>query len=117
MSAPTSRPVSSRPERHGREGELRAGSAALVLATAALLCAALVWALAGKAIPAFAAGDASRVARLHSPIGYWNALALCADTALVLGIWAAVAASPRREARAAGGLLVYAAVLAGALTT
>jgi hypothetical protein len=84
---------------------------------AAVLGSALVWALAGKAIPALAANDAVRVARLHSPIGYWNALALLADASLALGAWLAVAAWGRRSGvRALGGALVYFAVLAGLLT-
>jgi tetratricopeptide (TPR) repeat protein len=84
---------------------------------ALVLGAALVWALAGKAIPALAANDASRVARLHSPVGYWNGLALLADAALALGLWLSLAAWARREVRAAGAGLVYVAVLAGLLTT
>lgn len=82
-----------------------------------VLGAALVWALAGKAIPGLVADDVSRVARLHSPVGYWNGLALLADGALVLGAWLAVAASRRREIRSAGVALVYVAVLAGLLTS
>src|SRR5437764_1276746 len=84
---------------------------------AAVIGAALVWALAGKAIPALASNDASRVARLHSPVGYWNGLALLADAALALGLWLAVVASGRREVRAAGRALVYLAVLSGLLTS
>jgi len=83
---------------------------------AGVLAAALVWALAGKAIPALAAGDASRVARLHSPVGYWNGLALLADAALVLGLWIVAALAGDRLLRAAGGALVYLAVLTGLLT-
>src|SRR5262249_27351654 len=83
----------------------------------AIFGGALVWALAGKAVPALAANDASRVARLHGPVGYWNGLALLADGALALGLWLAIAASARREVRAAGAALVYIAVLAGLLTT
>jgi hypothetical protein len=78
---------------------------------------ALVWALAGKAIPALASHDAVRLARLHSPIGYWNALALLADASLAVGAWLAVSAWERRPAvRGAGSALVYCAVLAGLLT-
>jgi tetratricopeptide (TPR) repeat protein len=84
---------------------------------ALVIGAALVWALAGKAIPGLSASDASRVARLHSPVGYWNALALLADAALALGAWLAVGAFRRRELRAAGAALVYVAVLAGLLTS
>ena len=82
-----------------------------------VLGCALVWALAGRAIPALAAGDTSRVPRLHSPVGYWNGLALLADGALVLGAWLAVAASRRLAVRAVGAALVYVAVLAGLSTS
>jgi len=86
--------------------------AALVLA--AVLGAALVWALAGKAVPGLFP-DGGRAARLRSPIGYWNALALLADAAIPLGLW--LAASGRgRVARLAGPLLVYAATLSILLT-
>jgi hypothetical protein len=84
---------------------------------AIVLGATLVWALAGKAVPALAASDASRVARLHSPVGYWNGLALLADAALALGLWLAVAASSRRPVKAAGATLVCLAVLATLLTS
>src|SRR5262249_26329809 len=53
----------------------------------------------------------------HSPVGYWNGLALLADAALALGLWLAIAASARREIRAAGAALVYVAVLAGLLSS
>lgn len=59
-------------------------SAGLLLAT--LLGAALVWALAGKAIPGLFP-DGERAARLRNPVGYWNGLALLADLALPLGLW------------------------------
>jgi tetratricopeptide (TPR) repeat protein len=84
---------------------------------AAVLGAALIWALAGKAVPGLAVHDASRVARLHSPVGYWNGLALLADGALVLGLWLATAAARRRDVRSAGATLVYLAVLGGLLTS
>src|SRR5262249_44728529 len=65
-----------------------------------------------------APNDALTVARLHSPIGYWNGLALLADAALAIGLWLAVAAWNRRTGvRAAGAALVYLAVLGGLLTT
>ena len=85
---------------------------------AAIAGAALIWALTGKAIPGAAPEDALTVARLHSPVGYWNGLALLADGALALGLWLAVTAWERRvSARAAGAALLYLAVLAGLLTT
>jgi O-antigen ligase len=82
---------------------------------AAVIGAALVWALLGKAIPAlFPDGD--RAARLRSPVGYWNGLALLADAALALGLWLGAAASARRSVRAAGALLFYLASVALILT-
>jgi O-Antigen ligase len=75
----------------------------------------LVWALLAKAVPALDP-DGDRVARLREPVGYWNALALLADIALVLGLWLGTAPAHRRTVRVAGGLLVYAATLALMLT-
>jgi tetratricopeptide (TPR) repeat protein len=90
------------------------GSRACRWAAAALtaaLGAAVLWALAGKAIPAlFPDGD--RAARLRDPIGYWNALALAADVLLVLGLWLASNRARTRALRAAGAVLAYAAVVA-----
>jgi Flp pilus assembly protein TadD len=81
---------------------------ALVLAGS--LGAAVLWALAGKAIPALFP-DGGRAARLRDPIGYWNALALAANALLVLGLW--LAARPIvRPARLVGVVLAYAAVVA-----
>jgi tetratricopeptide (TPR) repeat protein len=75
---------------------------------------ALVWALAGKAIPAFDP-DGDRIARVRDPVGYWNGLALLADAALALGLWL-LTATTRRVVIVGGALLVYSAVLALALT-
>jgi tetratricopeptide (TPR) repeat protein len=86
----------------------------LAAVVAALLGAALLWALAGVAVPAlFPEGD--RIARLREPVGYWNALALLADAALALGLWLAAAVAGR-GGRVAGALLLYAAVLVILLT-
>lgn len=83
--------------------------AALVLGGA--LGTAILWALAGKAIPALFP-DGGRAARLRDPVGYWNALALAGDALLVLGLWLASVREWRRELRAAGAVLAYAAVVA-----
>jgi len=72
---------------------------------AALLGLMLTYALVAKAIPALHA-DYGRLARLRSPIGYWNALALLGDMALVLGLWRAA------RKRVDGVLLVFAATIA-----
>ncbi len=84
------------------------------LALGGALAAAILWALAGKAIPALFP-DGGRAARLRDPIGYWNALALAADALLVLGLWVAAARGWRRELRVAGAVLAYVAVLAALL--
>jgi tetratricopeptide (TPR) repeat protein len=83
--------------------------AAAALLTA--LGAAVVWALAGKAIPALFP-DGGRAARLRDPIGYWNALALAADMLLVLALRLAAAPGSRTAARAGGAALAYAAIVA-----
>ena len=76
---------------------------------ALLVGAALVWALAGKVIPALFP-DGERVARLRNPVDYWNALALVAAWGVPLGLWLAA----RR--RAIGAVLVYLAEVAVVLT-
>src|SRR5919204_1889315 len=68
---------------------------------ALLLGLVLLWALAGKVVPALFP-DGARVARLRNPIGYWNALALVADVALPLFLWLA----PRRRDLSALGLYI-----------
>jgi hypothetical protein len=77
--------------------------------------ATLAWALLAKAVPALDP-DGDRVARLREPVGYWNALALLADAALVLGLWLGTSSDRRRWAAPAGGLLVFAATLSLMLT-
>ena len=87
----------------------------LALLLTAALGAVLAWALLGKAIPALGPDDAGRVARLKGSIGYWNALALLADTALGLGLWL-LASTRDRFGRSAGALMLYAATLVILLT-
>ena len=89
-----------------RPGGAKLAAAALTVA----LGAGVVWALAGKAIPAVFP-DGGRAARLRDPIGYWNALALAADALLVLAL--SFAASARALAVRAGcAALAYAAIVA-----
>jgi hypothetical protein len=78
-------------------------------ALAVLLAGVLGWALLGKIFPSLFP-DYGRLARLRSPIGYWNALALLADAAVALGLWLA---RPRNSARlrVAGAVVIYAAVV------
>ncbi len=75
---------------------------------------ALVWALVTKAVPTLAEDE--RVARLNEPVDHWNALALLADVAIVLGLWLATTSAHRFLVRVAGALLVYVATLALLLT-
>jgi hypothetical protein len=82
---------------------------------AALLFGVVGWALLGKVFPSLFP-DGARVARLRSPIGYWNALALACALALPLGLWVATRRSWRRELRVVGVLLLYLAVIALVLT-
>ena len=80
------------------------------MALTAAFGAGIVWALAGKAIPAVFP-DGGRAARLRDPIGYWNALALAADALLVLAL--SFAGSARAVAVRMGcAALAYAAVVA-----
>ena len=91
-------------------------TARLVASMLALVIGAtLAWALLTKAVPALDP-EGDRVARLREPVGYWNALALLADMALVLGLWLGTESGHRRVARVAGGLLVYDATLSLLLT-
>ena len=92
----------------GSSGPRAARTAAGLLTLAFGL--AVVWALAGKAIPALFP-DGGRAARLRDPVGYWNALALVADALLVLGLWLA-GGSWRRAVRVTGAVLAYAAIVA-----
>jgi tetratricopeptide (TPR) repeat protein len=93
----------------GASGQVACRLAAAALVTA--LGAAVLWALAGKAVPALFP-DGGRVARLRDPIGYWNALALAADMLLILGLQLAADARRSRALRASGVVLGYAAVVA-----
>jgi hypothetical protein len=71
---------------------------------AVLLALVLGYAFLAKGVPALYP-DYGRLARLRSPVGFWNALALLGDFALVLGL--------RRAAhrRFDGVLLVFAGIL------
>ena len=92
---------------------LGAGPRPTKLAAAALTVAfgaGVLWALAGKAIPAIFP-DGGRAARLRDPIGYWNALALAADALLVLAL--SFTASARAvSVRMGCAVLAYGAVVA-----
>jgi hypothetical protein len=94
----------------GRVGA-RMGAGLLSLFAAVVL----VWGLLSKMVPALDSSE-GRIARLSEPIGYWNAVALVADMALVLGLWLGATRGHSVWTRVAGGLLAYAAVLTLALT-
>ena len=94
-------------------GRFTARLAASVLAV--VIAVTLTWALLAKAVPALDP-EGDRVARLREPVGYWNALALLADMALVLGLWLGTAPGHRRSVRVAGGVLLYVATLSLMLT-
>jgi tetratricopeptide (TPR) repeat protein len=92
-------------------GALRLVAAGLAL----LLAAVIVWALAGKVVPALFP-DGGRIARLRDPIGYWNGLALLAAMALPLGLSFAVSREQSRAVRIAAVVLLHAAAVALLLT-
>ena len=75
-----------------------------------LLAGVLGWALLGKVVPSLFP-DGGRLARLRSPVGYWNALALLADMAIAVGLWLAARREHRAAVRVAGVVLLYAAVV------
>ncbi|MFL5945021.1 MAG: O-antigen ligase family protein [Gaiellaceae bacterium] len=81
----------------------------LVDATALLLGALFVWALAAKVIPALEP-DYGRLARLRYPVGYWNELAVLAAASVPIAL------SLVRRARVAGALLLYTALVVAVLT-
>jgi O-antigen ligase len=73
------------------------------------LAAVVGWALLTKVFPGLYP-DYGRIARLRSPIGYWNALAQVGDALLPLGLW--VFGRRRPE----GAVAAYAASVAVVLT-
>src|SRR4051812_38917694 len=81
---------------------------------AGVLALPLGWAVLGKAVPAL--GSSGRVARLSSPIGYWNALGLLFAMALPLALWLAARREHRHWLRAAGVVYVYALAVGLLLT-
>jgi tetratricopeptide (TPR) repeat protein len=75
-------------------------------ACAVLFTAVALWALAGKVIP-WLYDDYGRAARLRSPVGYWNALALVSAFGLPLALWAASRRAHALWVRAGGVVAVY----------
>jgi tetratricopeptide (TPR) repeat protein len=82
---------------------------------AALLAGVAVWALAGKVVPALY-DDYGRFARLRSPVGYWNGLALLCALGFPLALWLAARRAHGLALRVAGVVLAYALVVAVFLT-
>ena len=82
---------------------------------AVVLAPALGWALLGKAVPAVGA-QSDRIARLSSPIGYWNALALVFDMALPLALWLAARREHPHWLRAGAVVYLYALTVGLLLT-
>jgi O-antigen ligase/polysaccharide polymerase Wzy-like membrane protein len=72
---------------------------------AVLIALALGWALLGKAVPWV--GGSGRVARLSSPVDYWNGLALLFDLGLPLALWLAARREHPHWIRAAGTVFLY----------
>ena len=81
---------------------------------AGVLALPLGWALLGKAIPAL--GSSGRIARLSSPIGYWNALGLLFAMAVPLALWLAARREHAHWLRATGVVYLYALVVGLLLT-
>ena len=82
---------------------------------AVVTAAASGWALATKIFPGLSA-ETERVARLNSPIGYWNVLALLTVFALPLALWIAAPRARPDWLRAAAVVYLYGALVALALT-
>jgi O-antigen ligase/polysaccharide polymerase Wzy-like membrane protein len=82
---------------------------------ALLVAAVVVWALLGKVFPDLYPG-AARIARLRSPVGFWNALALLIAMALPLGLWLAAVRRHMPVLRASAVLGLYAALVGLLLT-
>jgi hypothetical protein len=80
-----------------------------------LVAVTSLWALAGKAVPALYE-DYGRLARLRSPVGYWNALALVVAFGLPIALWAATRARHSRLIRAGAVVVLYALLVALVLT-
>ena len=81
---------------------------------AGVVALGLGWALLGKAVPWF--DGSGRIARLGSPVGYWNALALLFDFGLPLALWLAARREHPHRLRAAGTVLAYGLVVGLLLT-
>ncbi len=84
-------------------------------AAALLLGLVFGWALLAKCVPGLYP-DYGRLSRLRAPLGYWNELALLGAAAVPVALWLATPRFRRASSRAAGALLLFAAVLVTLLT-
>ena len=89
----------------------RYGAAWLAVVTAVAVC----WALATKIFPQLSA-ETERVARLSSPVGYWNVLALLTAFAVPLALWIAAPRTRPDWLRASAVTYLYASLVALVLT-
>jgi hypothetical protein len=81
---------------------------------AVVVALALAWGLLGKAVPWV--GGSGRVARLSSPVDYWNGLGLLFDFGLPLALWLAARREHPHWVRAAGTVFLYGLVVGLLLT-
>jgi len=82
---------------------------------AGVLALPLGWALLTKAVPAVGS-ESGRIARLSSPVGYWNALGLLFAMAVPLALWLAARREHTHWLRMLGVVYVYALVVGLLLT-
>jgi len=82
---------------------------------AAVTAVAIGVALATKIFPTLSV-ETERVARLNSPVGYWNVLALLCVFAVPLALWIAAPRTRPDGLRAVGVMYLYAALVALLLT-
>jgi hypothetical protein len=94
---------------------VRDGTRVVAAGLGLLIAVAVSWALMGKIVPAIAP-DNGRVARLHIPVDYWNALGLLIAMGLPIGLWLATRPEHTPPVRAAGVAFLYASVVALLLT-
>jgi hypothetical protein len=93
---------------------LRRAPIVIARAFAILIAIVIAWALASKIAPALA--EDGTIARLRTPVGYWNALALAFATGMPLALFVASDSSTRRSLRAAAAALLTALIVGLVLT-
>jgi hypothetical protein len=93
---------------------LRRAPSVVARAFALVIAIVVAWALASKIAPALA--EDGPIARLRTPIGYWNALALAFATGMPLALFVASESSSRRWVRAAAAALLTGLIVGLVLT-